>query len=86
MANLKSQIKRNRQNEAAHERNKAVRSRLRTDVRRFDAATEAGEKDAAEDAYRALTKHLDKAATKGVIHANAAARKKSRLAKRLRAL
>ena len=86
MANIKSQIKRNRQNEAAHERNKAVRSRLKTRIKHFRVAADAGDKDAAETAYHVAARELDKAATKGVIHANNAANKKSRMAKKLAAL
>ena len=83
MANIKSQIKRNRQNLKARERNKAVRTRTRSTVRRFHEAIEAGDKDAAEAAYRDAAAALDKAAGKNVIHGNAAARRKSRLAKKL---
>ena len=82
MANIKSQIKRNRQNEKRHERNKAVRSELKTRVKRALTAAEQGADDAA-DAARAADRRLDKAAAKGVIHKNAAARRKSRLHKRL---
>ena len=83
MANIKSQIKRNRQNEAAHDRNKAVRSRLKTFTRKFQAAVEAGDHEAAETAYAATAREFDKAASKGVIHRNTAANRKSGLAKRL---
>ncbi len=83
MANIKSQIKRNRQNLKARERNKGVRTRTRTTVRRFEEAVAAGDKEAAEAAYRDATAALDKAAGKNVIHDNAAARRKSRLAKKL---
>ena len=86
MANIKSQIKRNRQNEKARERNKAVRTRTRTTVRRFEEAVAAGDREAAEEAYRAASAALDKAAGKNVIHTNAAARRKSRLARKLASL
>jgi small subunit ribosomal protein S20 len=86
VANIKSQIKRNRQNEAARVRNKTVRTRLKTRLRQFREAAEAGDRDAAESAYHVAARELDKAATKGVIHANNAANKKSRMAKRLAAL
>jgi small subunit ribosomal protein S20 len=86
VANIKSQIKRNRQNESARMRNKAVRTRLKTRIKQFRAAVEAGDKEAAESAYQVVTRELDKAASKGVIHANNAANKKSRMAKRLGAL
>jgi small subunit ribosomal protein S20 len=86
MANIKSQIKRNRQNEGRHERNKAVRSRLKTFSRRFGAAIEAGDKDAASSAYLDAARALDKAASKGVLHRNTAANRKSGMAKRLNTL
>jgi small subunit ribosomal protein S20 len=82
VANIKSQIKRNRQNEKRHARNKAVRSELKTRVKRAVTVAEQGEETAA-DAAKIAVKRLDKAATKGVIHKNAAARRKSRLQKRL---
>lgn len=84
MANIKSQIKRNKQNEKRRIRNKAVRSELRTRTKNAVATAEAGAENAAE-AERLAMKRIDKAATKGVIHKNAAARRKSRLAKRLAA-
>ena len=86
MANIKSQIKRNRQNEARHQRNKAVRSRLKTFSKRFTTAVETGDREAAEEAFLATSRALDKAATKGVIHKNNAANKKSRMAKKLQSL
>ena len=85
MANIKSQIKRNKQNAARHERNKAVRSELKTRVKNAVSAAEAGSDDVAGKATLAQ-KRIDKAAAKGVIHRNAAARRNSRLAKRLNAL
>ena len=84
MANIKSQIKRNRQNEKRHDRNKAVRSELKTRVKRAISAAETGDEHAA-DAAKAAVKRLDKAATKGIIHKNAAGRYKSRLTTRLAA-
>ncbi len=86
MANIKSQIKRNRQNEAARERNKSVRSALKTSVRRFQAAVEAGNADEAKTLAADTTKKLDKAASKGVIHKNQAANRKSAIAKKAAAL
>ena len=86
MANIKSQIKRNRQNEAAHERNKSVKSALKTAVRKFREAANAGDKDAATEAARAASRKLDKAASKGVIHKNQAANRKSAIAKRAASL
>lgn len=84
MANIKSQIKRNRQNEKRRLANKAVRSELRTRTKAAVAAAEAGAENA-DAAARAAMKRIDKAANKNVIHPNAAARRKSRLAKRLAA-
>ena len=82
MANIKSQIKRNRQNEKRRVRNKGVRSELKTRVKRAADAAEKGGEESAE-ALRLAVKRLDKAASKGVIHKNQAARRKSRLMKRL---
>jgi len=84
VANIKSQIKRNRQNEKRRIRNKTVRSELRTRTKSAVSAAETGAEHAAE-AERLAMKRIDKAAQKGVIHKNAAARRKSRLAKRLAA-
>jgi small subunit ribosomal protein S20 len=84
MANIKSQIKRNRQSETARQRNKATRSALKTRIKNLTQALEGGDKDAAAEAYREAARSLDKAASKGVIHKNTAANKKSRLAKRLK--
>ncbi len=83
MANIKSQIKRNRQNEVRRQRNKSARSTLRTYVKRFLDAAESGDAEAADTAYRTATRAFDKAAAKGIIHKNTAANRKSRLAKRL---
>jgi len=80
MANIRSQIKRNRQNEKRRIRNKAVRSELRTRVK----AAEAGGEDA-EEALKIAMKTIDKAAAKGVIHKNEASRRKSRLQRRVAA-
>jgi small subunit ribosomal protein S20 len=82
MANIKSQIKRNRQNEVRRLRNKAVRSELKTRVKTAVSAAEAGAEHTAE-ALRMAIKRLDKAASSGVIHKNQAANRKSRLMKRL---
>ena len=84
VANIKSQIKRNRQNEKRRIANKGVRSELRTRVKSALAAAETGAENADAAAATAM-KRIDKAANKGVIHKNAAARRKSRLAKRLNA-
>ncbi|CUR54221.1 30S ribosomal protein S20 [metagenome] len=80
MANIKSQIKRNRQNEAAHERNKAVKTGLKSAVRKFRELAEGDDKAAAQAAARTATKKLDQAASKGVIHKNQAANRKSAIA------
>jgi small subunit ribosomal protein S20 len=80
VANIKSQIKRNKQNEKRHERNKAARSEIRSRSKRAVAAAEAGADDAAELTRQAV-QTIDKAAAKGIIHANQAARRKSRLVK-----
>jgi small subunit ribosomal protein S20 len=82
VANIKSQIKRNKQNEKARQRNKAVKSSLKTAVRKFREAADAGDVDAATVAMRAASQNLDKAASKGVIHKNQAANRKSAIAKR----
>ena len=82
MANIQSQIKRNRQNEKRRLRNKAVRSELRTRAKSAVSAFESGAENSAE-ALRLALKRLDKAAAKGVIHKNQAANRKSRLMKRV---
>ena len=81
MANIKSQIKRIGTNEKARRRNKAVKSSLKTHVRRFREAADAGSPDTLE-LLRAANRQLDKAASKGVIHPNQAANKKSAMAHR----
>lgn len=86
MANIKSQIKRIRTNEVARLRNKAVKSELKTHVRRVRDAVSTGDKEAADAAYRTAATKLDKAVSKGVIHANQAANRKSALAKQVAAL
>jgi small subunit ribosomal protein S20 len=83
VANIKSQIKRNKQNLVRHERNKAVRSELKSRTRSAVAAAEAGADDA-DERLRLAIKRIDTAAAKGVIHRNAAARRKSRLMARVR--
>ncbi len=82
MANIKSQIKRNKQNEKARLRNKAVKSSLKTSVRKFREAADSGDVEQAASAMRAACRSLDKAASKGVIHKNQAANRKSAIAKR----
>jgi len=85
VANIKSQIKRNRQNEKRRLRNRAVRAELRTRTRSVLEAAEAGADDVDEKLQMAI-KRIDKAASKGVLHKNAAARSKSRLTRRVRSL
>jgi small subunit ribosomal protein S20 len=86
MANIKSQIKRNRQTLVRHERNKAMRSELKTRMKAVTTAADDGDATSARDAYVVAQKRIDMAVTKGLIHKNNAARKKARLAKRLNAL
>ncbi len=82
MANIKSQIKRNKTNEARRLRNKAVRSEIKTRVK-VAVSVAADTPEQAEDALRTAIKRLDKAAAKGIIHKNQAANRKSKLMRRL---
>jgi small subunit ribosomal protein S20 len=86
VANIKSQIKRNRQNEKARLRNKSVKSSLKTVIRKLNEASTAGDTEAAATLLRAASRQLDKAVSKGVIHKNQAANRKSAIAKRINAL
>ena len=86
MANIKSQIKRIKTNAKRTDRNKAVKSELRTWVRKFREAAATGNKEASEAALRQASKKLDKAVSKGVIHKNQAANKKAAMAKAHNAL
>jgi small subunit ribosomal protein S20 len=86
VANIKSQIKRIQTNEKRRLRNKSVKSSLKTAIRSAHAAVESGDREAAEARTRAASRQLDKAVSKGVIHANQAANKKSALAKQVAAL
>ncbi|HEU0041835.1 MAG TPA: 30S ribosomal protein S20 [Jiangellaceae bacterium] len=86
MANIKSQQKRILTNEKARQRNKSVKSALKTATRRFQEAADAGDAEKATTAARAATRSLDKAASKGVIHKNQAANRKSAIAKRAASL
>ena len=86
MANIKSQLKRIKTNEKARLRNKGVKSSLKTAVRKFRAAADAGERENALQALQTASRQLDKAASKGVIHANQAANRKSAMAKRAASL
>jgi small subunit ribosomal protein S20 len=86
VANIKSQIKRIRTNEAARLRNKSVKSALKTAVRRVRTAVDAGDKATAQAELVTASRSLDKAVSKGVIHANQAANRKSALAHQVNAL
>jgi small subunit ribosomal protein S20 len=86
VANIKSQIKRIKTNQKAQERNRAVKSEVRTAVRAAREAIVAGDKDKAQDAVKTANRKLDKAASKGVIHKNQAANKKSAISKQAAAL
>jgi len=86
VANIKSQIKRIKTNEKARLRNKTVKSSLKTAIRKFRAAADAGDRDVALAELRNASRALDKATSKGVIHQNQAANKKSAMAKRAAAL
>ena len=83
MANIKSKIKRIHTNELARLRNQSVKSSLRTAVRSFREAAESGDKERAAELLVSTSRKLDKAASKGVIHKNQAANKKSALARAL---
>jgi small subunit ribosomal protein S20 len=86
VANIKSQIKRNRQNEKRRMRNKSVKSSLKTAIRKYNEAVTAGDAEAAETLLREASRKLDKAVSKGVIHKNQAANRKSAIAARRAAL
>ncbi|MDR6861706.1 30S ribosomal protein S20 [Pedococcus sp. NPDC057267] len=86
MANIKSQLKRIKTNRVATERNKAVKSELKTHIRKFREAAASGDAAAAQEALKIASKKLDKAVSKGVIHANQAANKKSAMAKKAASL
>lgn len=86
MANIKSQIKRNRQNERRYQRNKAIRSEMKTRAKQAVAAAEAGDSQKAEELLKLAQKRIDMAVTKGVLHKNTAARRKARLTAQVRSL
>jgi len=86
VANIKSQIKRIKTNEKRRRRNQSVKSSLKTAIRKAREATEAGDTAKAQELARAASRQLDKAVSKGVIHANQAANKKSALAKKVNKL
>jgi small subunit ribosomal protein S20 len=85
VANIKSQIKRVKTNEKRRQRNKSVKSAVRTAVRRFREAVEAGDAAVIAERHRYASRALDKAASKGVIHQNQAANKKAAMARRVNA-
>jgi small subunit ribosomal protein S20 len=86
VANIKSQIKRNKTNQTANDRNRAVKSELKTTIRQAREAIGAGDKDKAQAAVKVATTKLDKAVSKGVLHKNQAANRKSAIAKQAAAL
>jgi len=86
VANIKSQIKRNKTNLKAQERNRAVKSELKTLVRKTREAIASGDKEAAEGALKIASVKLDKAVSKGVVHKNQAKNRKSAIAKKVAAL
>jgi small subunit ribosomal protein S20 len=86
MANIKSQMKRNRQNEKARQRNQMVRSEIKTRTKTAVDAAEAGNETAAREALREAQARIDVAATRGVLHAKTAARRKSKLTKQVNSL
>ena len=85
MPNIKSSAKRDQLQKAAREKNRAAKSALKTELKKFDAAIQAGDGEAVAATYKAAVKSVDKAAGKGLIHKNNAARKKSAMAKKLNA-
>ena len=86
MANIKSQIKRIKTNELARQRNKATKSALRTSIRRFREAADSGDATKATELAHAANRALDKAVSKGVIHKNQAANRKSAIGARAASL
>lgn len=86
MPNIKSSAKRDQLQKAANAKNKAAKSALRTDIKKFDTAVEAGDGVKAAETYKVAVKSVDKAAAKGLIHKNNAAHKKSAMAKKMNAL
>ena len=86
MPNIKSSSKRVLISQKAAARNKAAKSLMKTNIKKFDAAASSGDKEAAELAYKAAVKTVDRAATKGLIHKNKAAHRKSALTKKLNAI
>jgi small subunit ribosomal protein S20 len=82
VANIKSQLKRIKTNRAATERNKAIKSEFKTAIRKFREAADDGKTDEAKEALQVASVKLDKAVSKGVIHKNQAANKKSSMARK----
>ncbi len=83
MPNIKSQVKRMRKSEDQRQRNKSVKSALKTDIKKFETALESGDSVVAGQRYSEASRALDKAVSKGVIHKNKAANKKSRMSRDL---
>lgn len=83
MPNIKSQWKRMRKSEEQRVRNKGVKSALKTDMKKFEAAVVSGDVEAARERFNIASRSLDKAASKGVIHKNKAANRKSRMSRTL---
>jgi len=86
MANIKSSAKRVLLSQKAAARNKSIRSLMKTNIKKFDAATSEGDKETVDNTYRSAIKTVDRAATKGLIHKNKAARRKSALTRKLNAV
>jgi small subunit ribosomal protein S20 len=86
MPNIKSQIKRMRKSEEQRQRNKSVKSALKTDIKKFEDAVQSGDPESASERFSEAARSLDKAASKGVIHKNKAANKKSRMNRDLKSL
>lgn len=86
MPNIKSQIKRMRKSEEQRIRNKSVKTALKTDIKKFETARAAGDVESATETFKVASRSLDKAASKGVIHKNKAANKKSRMSRSLSAM
>ena len=86
MPNIKSSAKRDQLQKAANAKNKAAKSALKTEIKKFNAAVEAGDGAQAAETYKAAVKSVDKAASKGLIHKNNAAHKKSAMAKKINAM
>lgn len=83
MPNIKSAMKRVKTSEKAAQRNRVVKTRMRNSIKKFEVAIEGGEKDNLQQLYLAAVSNVDRAASKGVIHKNTSARKKSQLTRKL---